>query len=87
MEFVARYELLPAGKASVIKFNNNGTEIFVLYSHTVPVLVSINKKLYRVENDGTYTTSTLRDCREFARQFNYSTKTKKEFLKLKIYNF
>ncbi len=95
MELVSRFELLPRytnvksfyGKADVMEFNDNGTDIFVLYSHTIPVLIIFNKELYRVKNDGTYTRTTLQHCREFAKQFNYSIKTKKEFLKLKLYDF
>lgn len=94
MEFVSDYELTARyatvksfyGKARVREYNDDGIDVFVLYSYDTPVLSSFNGKLHRVSDESVYTTTTLRHCREFAEQFDYPTRTKKEFLKLKIYD-
>lgn len=94
MEFVNDYELTARyatvksfyGKAKVREYNDDGTDVFVLYSYDTPVLSSFNGKLHRVSDDSVYTTTTLRHCREFAEQFDYPTRTKKEFLKLKVFD-
>lgn len=94
MEFVSEFELAPRyatvksfyGKATVRVYNDDGTDIFVLFSYGTPVLSSFNEKLHRVSGDGVYSATTLRHCREFAEQFDYPTRTKKDFLKLKVYD-
>lgn len=94
MEFVTDFELAPRyasvksfyGKARIREYNDDGIDVFVLYSYDTPVLSSFNRKLHRVSDENVYTATTLRHCREFAEQFDYPTRTKKEFLKLKVYD-
>ena len=107
MEFVSEYELTPRfasvksfyDKAHVKEFNNNGDDVFTLYSYNTLVLVIVkdvnagNDKLYRVEGDGLYSATTLRHCKEFIKQMRenfrcsfYTELNKKAILKLPVWH-
>ena len=74
-------------KAIVKLFNHNGKECYKLYSYGTLVMVIENDKSYRMEDDGLYSYTTTRHCREFVRQFNdiYQL-TKKDLLKLPVWS-
>ena len=74
-------------KAIVKLFKHNGKECYKLYSYGTLVMVIENDKSYRMEDDGLYSYTTTRHCREFVRQFNdiYQL-TKKDLLKLPVWS-
>jgi hypothetical protein len=80
-------------KAMVKLFNHNGKECYKLYSYKTLVMViekdvdTGENKVYRLEDDDLYSYTTMRHCREFAKQFaDVEQLTKKDLLKLPIWN-
>lgn len=80
------------GKAFVKLFNHNGKECYKLYSYgTLVMIIEKNvdtgkDNVYRLD-DGLYSYTTTRHCREFVRQFTGIEKlTKKDLLKLPVWS-
>ena len=74
-------------KAIVKLFKHNEKECYKLYSYGTLVMVIENDKSYRMEDDGLYSYTTTRHCREFVRQFTYIGQlTKKDLLKLPVWH-